>query len=90
MGANDGLERAYREIGRSGVGALELGDWPRSSYFLEHCETRPEDGALLPRRFETNPVVGVSCELGEDREHVRLLETAQRVFSDILQEARER
>ena len=90
MGANDGLERAYREIGRSGVGALELGDWPRSSYFLEHCETRPEDGALLPRRFETDSVVGVSCELGEDREHVRLLETAQRVFSDILQEARER
>ena len=45
---------------------------------------------MLPRRFETNPVVGVSCELGEDREHVRLLETAQRVFSDILQEARER
>ena len=90
MGANEGLERAYREIGRAGVGALELRDWPRSSYFLEHCETRPEDGALLPRRFETDPVVGVSCELGEDREHVQLLETAQRVFSDILQEARER
>jgi len=90
MGANDGLERAYREIGRTGVGALELRDWPRSSYFLEHCETRPEDGALVPRRFADDPVVGVSCELGEDQEHVRLLEKAQRVFSDILQEARDR
>ena len=58
MGSNESLEQAYREISRAGVGALELRDWPRSSHFLEHC-TETEGGALLPRRFKTNPGVGV-------------------------------
>ena len=58
LGSNESLEQAYREISRAGVGALELRDWPRSSHFLEHC-TETEGGALLPRRFKTNPGVGV-------------------------------
>ena len=89
MGANAGLERAYRETGRAGGGALERKEWPRSEYFLKHCEVG-SDGALLPRRFENNGVVGVSVQLGEDPDHVALLTKAQHVFSDILQEARER
>tara|TARA_B110000238_G_scaffold195733_1_gene235341 strand:- start:2033 stop:2482 length:450 start_codon:yes stop_codon:yes gene_type:complete len=89
MGANDGLKRAYREIGRTGASALELGDWPRSAYFLTHCETRFEDGALVPRKFDRNPSVGVVALLGDDPAHIRLMTKAQRVFSDILQEARE-
>jgi hypothetical protein len=89
MGANDGLKRAYREIGRTGASALELGDWPRSAYFLTHCETRFEDGALVPRKFDRNPSVGVVALLGDDPAHIRLMTKAQSVFSDILQEARE-
>lgn len=83
------LEAMYHEIGRQGVGALELHEWPRSSYFLEHCTTGP-DGAPSPRRFDQHPVVGFNVMLDEDPAHVALLHKAQRVFRDMLQEARER
>ena len=83
------LEAMYHEIGRQGVGALELHEWPRSSYFLEHCSPGP-DGAPSPRRFDQHPVVGFNVMFDEDPAHVALLHKVQRVFRDMLQEARER
>ena len=90
MRANAELERLYREVGRAGLEALDLGDWPRSASLLEHCVSLP-DGSLAPRRFERGEeVVACNALLGRDPAHVALLTLAQRTFKDALQEARER
>ena len=90
MRANAELERLYREVGRAGLEALDLGEWPRSASLLEHCVSLP-DGSLAPRRFERGEeVVACNALLGRDPAHVALLTLAQRTFRDALQEARER
>ena len=90
MRANAELERLYREVGRAGLEALDLGEWPRSASLLEHCVSLP-DGSLAPRRFARGEeVVACNALLGRDPAHVALLTLAQRTFRDALQEARER
>ena len=76
---NDELVNIYKGIGEQGVAACASGEWPRSRYFLSHCVST-EDGSLVPRTFDTDPVVGFNALLCDEPAHLALLRSAQGVF----------
>lgn len=76
---NDELVDTYEGIGEQGVAACASGEWPKSQYFLSHCVTA-DDGFLAPRRFASDPVVGLNALLCDDPAHLRVLHRAQGAF----------
>lgn len=77
--ANDELVNIYGAIGEQGVAACASGEWPKSHYFLSHCVTT-DDGFLAPRRFASDPVVGLNALLCQDPAHLDVLHRAQGAF----------
>ena len=82
---NKDLVNMYRGIGEQGVAACASGVWPTSQYFLQHCVST-DDGFLAPRRFESDPVVGLNALLCNEPSHLALLREVQGTFRAFVDE----